>query len=111
MNQFLLALAWLTGLLSLCSSFSTSSNDSALSTNIINVEHSTIICKNTFEESRAALETSVPPLNDTYITLLASGDVEGALLAMKSLPALSSFVPPRNFGNLLRTLNKTGKAV
>ncbi|KAI3400774.1 hypothetical protein diail_1983 [Diaporthe ilicicola] len=99
-------------LLSPLTGYSTSVQDSGLSTKIINIEHATIICNNTFEDTRAALEASLPPINTTYATLLAAGDVRGALLALESLPTLSTFiVPPRDFGNLLRTLNKTGKAV
>lgn len=54
----------------------------------------------------------MPPINTTYSTLLAAGDVAGALRALESLPLLNTLiVPPRNFGNLLRTLNRTEKAV
>ncbi|KAL1856841.1 hypothetical protein Daus18300_010604 [Diaporthe australafricana] len=91
---------------------SASTQDSTSSTKIINIERTTIICNNTFEDTRAALEAALPPINTTYSSLLAAGDLDGALLALQSLPTLNTFiVPPRNFGSLLRTLNKTAKAV
>lgn len=91
---------------------SASTQDLMSSTKIVNIEHATIVCNNTFEDARASLEAALPPINTTFVSLLAAGDLAGALLALESLPTLSTFiVPPRNFGNLLRTLNKTGKAV
>lgn len=90
----------------------TSIQDPVQSTKIVSIEHTTIICNRTFEDTRASLEASLLPINTTYSTLLVAGDVAGALRALESLPALNTFiVPPRNFGNLLRTLNKTEKAV
>lgn len=81
-------------------------------TKLATIEHTTIVSNRTFEDTRSALEASLPPINTTYSALLASGDVAGALLALQSLPVLNTFiVPPRNFGNLLRTLNRTEKAV
>lgn len=79
---------------------------------MVSIEHTTIVSNRTFEDTRSALEASLPPINTTYSALLAIGDVAGALLALQSLPVLNTFiVPPRNFGNLLRTLNRTEKAV
>lgn len=84
----------------------------ALSTRLVNIEHTTMKCNRTFEDTSAALENLVPQINTTYQTLLAGGDIPGALLALQSLPVLNSFiVPPRNFGRLLSTLNKTGRAL
>lgn len=94
------------------SSHTTSIQDLVQSTEIIGIEHTTIQCNRTFEDTRSALEASLPPINTTYSTLLAAGDVVGALQALESLPPLNTFiVPARNFGNLLRTLNRTEKAV
>jgi hypothetical protein len=84
----------------------------AQQTRIVSIAHTAIVSNRTFEETRSALEASLPPINTTYSTLLAAGDVAGALVALQSLPVLSTFiVPPRNFGNLLRTLNRTEKAI
>lgn len=81
-------------------------------TKLVTIEHTTIVSNRTFEDTRSALEASLPPINTTYSALLAAGDVAGALLALQSLPMLNTFiVPPRNFGNLLRTLNRTENAV
>lgn len=104
--------AWLFLALLISPGHTTSTQDPAQSTKIVSIEHTTIICNRTFEDTRATLEASLPPINTTYSTLLAAGDVAGALRALESLPMLNTFiVPPRNFGNLLRTLNKTEKAV
>ncbi|KAG6355493.1 hypothetical protein INS49_003455 [Diaporthe citri] len=104
--------AWLFLALLVPQGQTTSIQDHAQSTKIVSIEHTTIVCNRTFEDTRAALEASLPPINTNYSTLLAAGDVAGALRALESLPALNTFiVPPRNFGNLLRTLNKTEKAV
>ncbi|KAG8161325.1 hypothetical protein KVR01_009589 [Diaporthe batatas] len=90
----------------------TSAQHPAQNTKSVTIEHTTIKSNRTFEDTRMALEASLPPINTTYSTLLAAGDVAGALAALQSLPVLNTFiVPPRNFGNLVRTLNKTGKAV
>lgn len=90
----------------------TSTQDHEPLIRIVNIEHATIVCKTTFEDTRVALEASLSPINTTYSTLLAAGDVAGAFQALQSLPVLNAFiVPPRNFGSLLGTLNKTGKAV
>lgn len=90
----------------------TSVQDATQSTKIVSIEHTTILCNRTFEDTRAALEASLPPINTTYSTLLSAGDVAGALQALQSLPTLNTFIiPPRNFGNLLLTFNVTAKAV
>lgn len=104
--------AWLPLALVLFPGHTTSNQDPVQFTKIVSIEHTTIISNRTFEDTRAALEASLPPINTTYSTLLAAGDVAGALMALQSLPTLNTFiVPPRNFGNLLRTLNRTEKAV
>lgn len=105
-------IAWLTVVCLGILGNTTSAQHPALHSKAITIEHMTIKSNRTFEDTRSALEASLPPINTTYSTLLAAGDVNGALLALQSLPVLNTFiVPPRNFGNLLRTLNKTEKAV
>lgn len=105
-------LVWQPFALLVSSVHTNSIRDSVQFTKIVNIEHTTIVSNRTFEDTRAALEASLPPINTSSSTLLAAGDVTGALLALKSLPALNTFIsPPRNFGNLLRTLNRTEKAV
>lgn len=104
--------AWLFLALLVSPGLTTSTQNPVQSTKIVSIEHTTIICNRTFEDTRGSLEASLPPINTTYSTLLAAGDVAGALRALESLPTLSTFiVPPRNFGNLLRTLNRKEKAV
>ncbi|KAI7776444.1 hypothetical protein LA080_005336 [Diaporthe eres] len=104
--------AWLFLALLIPASHTTSIQHPAQSTKIVSIEHTTIVCNRTFEDTQAALEASLPPINTAYSTHLAAGDVAGSLRALESLPALNTFiVPPRNLGNLLRTLNKTEKAV
>ncbi|KAH8889092.1 hypothetical protein GQ53DRAFT_748548 [Thozetella sp. PMI_491] len=74
------------------------------------VEHATIPCNRTFDAARTSLETSLPPINTTYSTLIQAGDVAGALAALEALPPLNSFIiPPRDFGSLLQVKNITGK--
>lgn len=113
-------LAWFSLALLVSSGHTTSIQDAVQSTRIVSIErttilsieHTTILCNRTFEDTRAALEASIPPINTTYSTLLAAGDVAGALQALQNLPTLNTFiVPPRNFGNLLLTFNVTEKAV
>lgn len=104
--------AWLSLACSVILCHTVSAQHPAQHTKSVTIEHTTIISNRTFEATRSAVEASLPPINNTYSTLLAAGDVAGALLALQSLPVLNTFiVPPRNFGNLLRTLNKTEKAV
>lgn len=105
-------LAWFSLALLVSSGHTISIQDAAQSTKIVSIEHTTILCNRTFEDTRAALEASVPPINTTYSTLLAAGDIAGALKALQNLPMLNTFiVPPRNFGNLLLIFNVTEKAV
>lgn len=104
--------AWLSLACSILPGHTISTQHPAQHTKVVNIEHTTIVSNRTFEDTRSALEASLPPINTTYSALLAAGDVAGALLALQSLPVFNTFiVPPRNFGNLLRTLNRTEKAV
>ena len=105
-------LAWLSLALLVSPGHAISIQGSVQSSKVVNIEHTTIVSSRTFEDTRAALEASLPPINTTFSTLLAAGDITGALVALESLPVLNTFiVPPRNFGNLLRTRNRTEKAV
>ncbi|CAJ2509569.1 Uu.00g145950.m01.CDS01 [Anthostomella pinea] len=78
----------------------------------IGSKHTIIRSHRTFEETRATLEASIPPLNTTYSTLLAAGDIAGALAALEALPPLNNFVASqRDFGRLLQVVGESGKAV
>ncbi|KAK4455255.1 hypothetical protein QBC34DRAFT_340660 [Podospora aff. communis PSN243] len=68
----------------------------------IHLTHRTILSSRSFNETRTALESAIPPLNTTFVALFAQGNSAGAAEALRALPPLSSFiVPPRNFGVLV----------
>ncbi|KAK0625934.1 hypothetical protein B0T14DRAFT_492351 [Immersiella caudata] len=68
----------------------------------IQLTHRTILSTRSFNDTRTALESAIPPLNTTFSTLFAQGNIAGAAEALRALPPLSSFiVPPRNFGILV----------
>lgn len=68
----------------------------------IRLTHRTILSSRSFNETRAALEAAIPPLNTTFSALLQAGNTAAALEALKALPALNNFiVPARNFGALV----------
>lgn len=48
-------------------------------------------------------------LNTTAIALLTAGNTAAALEALQALPALSSFISPRDFGRLVTIWGQTGK--
>ncbi|KAK5658635.1 hypothetical protein OQA88_2028 [Cercophora sp. LCS_1] len=83
---------------------------SPISDRKITITHRTITSNRTFAETRAALESAIPLLNNTFSDLLRAGNSAGALEALKALPALNNFSPqPRNFGLLVTIYNITGK--
>jgi hypothetical protein len=87
-----------------------SHDKSPISDRPVAVSHRTIYSQRSFEATRAALESAIPPLNTTAIRLLGQGDTAGARDALEALPALSSFiVPPRNFGQLITIWGNTGE--
>ncbi|KAI1339748.1 hypothetical protein F5Y15DRAFT_382014 [Xylariaceae sp. FL0016] len=77
------------------------------------VDHVIIRSKHTFEETREALETSIPTLDITFGGMLRAGDRSGALSALEALPPLNRFSTPpgRDFGLLLGMVGEPSKAV
>jgi hypothetical protein len=76
------------------------------------ISHITVISNRTFEATKAAIETNIPPLNTTYATLLRSGDLAGAAAALAALPVLNQFIlPARDFGLLTSIVGLNRKAV
>jgi uncharacterized protein (DUF302 family) len=76
----------------------------------VHVEHIKIECAKPFAEAKAALESSVPPLDTGILGLLQRGESERARRELERLPALSIF-GSRDHGALLRIAGQSRKAV
>lgn len=63
----------------------------------------------TFEETRVALEAAIPTLDTTAFDLLRQGTTQEGLAALQALPALSKFIPVRNFTMLVTKDGPVGR--
>lgn len=76
----------------------------------ITITHRTITSQRSFEDTKAALESAIPPLNNTWLATLQAGNTAGALAELRALPALNNFIlPGRDFGRLITVWGITGK--
>ncbi|KAK3387592.1 hypothetical protein B0H63DRAFT_541930 [Podospora didyma] len=82
---------------------------SPISDKTIIISHRSIASKRSFADTKAALDATLPNLNTTFRDLLNANDPAGALAALKDLPALNSFMPPRDFGQLITIYGINGK--
>lgn len=74
------------------------------------VEHVTIQSTKSFEEVKTALESAVPPLNDSFIKLLMKGKVNAARDVLERQAPLSIF-SARDHGGLLAIAGRPRKAI
>lgn len=85
-------------------------NPSPISDTTIVISHRTIASKRSFNDTRVALESAIPPLNTAWRQFLAAGQPAEALAALKALPTLNNFIlPARDFGQLIQIYGIEGK--
>ncbi|KAI1332458.1 hypothetical protein F5Y16DRAFT_357844 [Xylariaceae sp. FL0255] len=71
-----------------------------------------IVSSYSFEETKKKLESTIPPLDNTYQADLIKGNYAAARAALEALPPLNNFIiPPRNFGSLLGVIGEKAQSV
>ncbi|KAJ3578736.1 hypothetical protein NPX13_g1835 [Xylaria arbuscula] len=76
------------------------------------VETISITSSLSFEDSQKAFEAVIPPLDLSFQTYVANGDLPGAKAALEALPPLNNFfLPPRSFTGILTAIGASGTAV
>src|SRR5580704_2079418 len=76
----------------------------------IQIEHVTIESKKSFDEVKAALESSVPQLDAGIFVLLQNGEIERARKRLENGPELAIF-SSRDHGGLLQIAGQARKAL
>jgi uncharacterized protein (DUF302 family) len=76
----------------------------------IQIEHVTIESKKSFDEVKAALESSVPQLDAGIFVLLQNGEIERARTRLENGPELAIFFS-RDHGGLLQIAGQARKAL
>jgi uncharacterized protein (DUF302 family) len=76
----------------------------------IQIEHVTIESKKSFDEVKAALESSVPQLDAGIFVLLQNGEIDRARTRLENGPELAIFFS-RDHGGLLQIVGQARKAL
>jgi uncharacterized protein (DUF302 family) len=84
--------------------------DPVITQHAVQIEHVRIESQKSFDEVRAALESTVPQLNTKTLELLAQGEADSALKLLEQGPELSIFLA-RNHGATLQMAGQTKKAM
>ncbi|KAK1755856.1 hypothetical protein QBC47DRAFT_413590 [Echria macrotheca] len=95
---------------SLTAAASPSPDKKAISDHHITLTHRTIVSKRSFGDTKAALESAIPPLDTSFVPVLAAGDTADGLALLQALPTLNNFIlPPRDVGVLASVWGVPGK--